>query len=42
MLEDGMTHEDIVIYIVHKVRQKLNEQQGSSMDRSGDYRSFFH
>ena len=42
MLEDGMTHEDIVLYVVHKVRQKLNEQQGSSTDKSGDYRSFFH
>ena len=42
MLEDGMTHEDIILYIVHKVRTKLREQQGSSMDRSGDYRSFLH
>lgn len=42
MLEDGMTHEDIILYIVHKVRTKLTEQQGSSVDRSGDYRSFLH
>ena len=42
MLEDGMTHEDIILYIVHKVRTKIKEQQGSSMDRSGDYRSFLH
>jgi hypothetical protein len=42
MLEDGMTHEDIILYIVHKVRTKIKEQQGSSMDRSGDFRSFLH
>jgi hypothetical protein len=42
MLEDGMTHEDIVLYIVHKVRSQLREKESSSMDRSGDYRSFLH
>ena len=42
MLDSGMTHEDVVLYVAHKIRTKLKEHQGYSEDRAGNYRSFFN